>query len=807
MKFNQFGYRKTAPEEKIKELKAIGFLPADFDPEKEDLNNTWLTLLEKSFPEAQSQQGRHDLAANLLATEKLNVYDYADKAVLSTPSFYAAGLQLLGFEPGLDFQLIAPLAAMDRLNLMHSDEDIKNVNGLLSDWYDLLCTYTKGGQTLLDKLAAAGFYHQQQNLPKPLFFNGKAQPVFDTSRLIREVVYVESDMDTDQDGKADILKTEIIRPAETESGLKVPVVFTASPYNQGTNDEAGDKMMHNVNVPLTRKPVNDLEYKDIAYHEPAPAKVQKRPVKDEARKASESFADEPSVKLNDYFLARGFAAVYSSGIGTKDSGGIRTTGTQAETDSPVAVIEWLNGKRRAFTSRNGGTAIKAWWTNGNVAMTGKSYLGTLATATATSGVDGLKTIISEAAISNWYDYYREGGLVVAPGGFPGEDTDVLAEECFSRQKRAGDYLKVKDFFNRYLKQLDQGQDRQSGNYSTFWDARNYLKNVGKIKADILMVHGLNDQNVKPKNVYNLWHALSMLPVARKLILHQGQHIYINNFRSLDFNDMMNLWLSHELYGLDNGAEKILPDILIQDNSQESTWHTFKEWGNLPERQFNFDGSSLTSKKVQTSAVQAFNDRLPDEQFASYTKNLDQWESDLLSLEPTAMSNNRLIFQTAPLQHDLYLQGRPDLTVSVASNHDIGLLSFMLVDYGKERRLNASPTVFISYPIPFGYHWRHDVLHEFKLAKKPTPFKMISRGHINLQNRSTLWQNDDVQAGSFYQVHLQLQPTFYHLKAGHRIGLAVFATDMAMTVRGNQDITYSLALNDSHLKLQLEKFDE
>jgi X-Pro dipeptidyl-peptidase len=42
----------------------------------------------------------------------------------------------------------------------------------------------------------------------------------------------------------------------------------------------------------------------------------------------------------------------------------------------------------------------------------------------TTGVEGLKTIIPVSAISNWYDYYRANGLVVAPGTFQGEDLDI-----------------------------------------------------------------------------------------------------------------------------------------------------------------------------------------------------------------------------------------------------------------------------------------------------------------------------------------------------------------------------------------------
>jgi X-Pro dipeptidyl-peptidase len=151
------------------------------------------------------------------------------------------------------------------------------------------------------------------------------------------------------------------------------------------------------------------------------------------------------------FLSRGFATVYSAGVGTQGSDGLRSVGGPSETASAVAVIEWLNGSRRAFTDRTRTTTIEAWWCNHKIAMTGKSYLGTLAIAAATSGVEGLKTVISEAAISSWYDYYRENGLVVAPGGFQGEDADVLAVDTFSRLKQAGDMLGIQSNGNHLLK--------------------------------------------------------------------------------------------------------------------------------------------------------------------------------------------------------------------------------------------------------------------------------------------------------------------------------------------------------------------
>ena len=131
-------------------------------------------------------------------------------------------------------------------------------------------------------------------------------------------------------------------------------------------------------------------------------------------------------------------------------------------------------------------------------------MGTLATAVATTGVRGLETVISEAAISDWYQYYRDNGLVIAPGGFPGEDMDVLAELVYSRMLDSADWHRTKMQWHGFQHATAEHMDRTTGDYNTYWDARNYLNNVPNIQADIVMVHGLNDWNVKPRQVFRLW---------------------------------------------------------------------------------------------------------------------------------------------------------------------------------------------------------------------------------------------------------------------------------------------------------------
>ncbi|PWG00047.1 Xaa-Pro dipeptidyl-peptidase [Levilactobacillus bambusae] len=805
MKNNQFAIRPTDLTTAKTELRRIQFLSASNDAISDPID-LWHDLLIRAMPQIHGQSARSQQLQNIMATPSLTLADYLIQSdQLSQTAFYAVALQLLHFQVGLDFDLENPMAAIKKIGLPALEAPLTfSRDHLLSAWYLLLCTHNKLGQTYLDDLTAEGyffpFYHDE-TVSKPLLFNGKAQAVFDPHQLRYDVVYVESPQDTDHDGQRDLLKVKVIRPVETETGLTVPVLYTASPYGEGTNDEAGEQLTHEVNVPLEHKVPNQLTLSDVTYREAEPTLPPERQVTDQVNEPEENFARVQSYTLNDYFLARGFAVVYAAGIGTKDSDGIRTTGDPEETISTVAVIEWLDGKRRAFTNKTDNVEIKAWWSNHHIAMTGRSYLGTLATAAATTGVSGLKTVISEAAISSWYDYYRENGLVIAPGGFQGEDADVLAEETFSRQLNAGDYHRIKSTWAQQLTALTRDQDRQTGNYSSFWDARNYLNQVPKIKCDMILVHGLNDWNVKPKNVAQLWDALRDVPVEKKLILHQGQHVYINAFRSIDFTDMMNLWLTHKLLDVDNQAETTLPNVIVQDNTVAESWHAYPDWGSStnPTETWYLGAGTLESVAKSTVPVQ-FNDQLPDHLFDFYTHHVDQWHTDTLAND-SQMAGHRLLFKTEPLTEDRLIDGSAVVHLSVAVNDNKGMLSVALVDFGSAHRLGDSPTVLSRNSLNAGFRWREDDLREFQPAPV-TPSKMITKAHMNLQNRHHAYQVDDLTPNQPVQVDLKLQPTFFKVKAGHQLGLVVYATDMGMTIRGNQALVYTLDPGKSKLTLPL-----
>lgn len=779
MKDNQFSIVDTSLKQERAELIRLRLLdPAELSSTPVAL---WIKILDRTHIASYTPAALDTWHGNLLATAELSLKRYLQQTNgLSTEVFYRIALQLLGFEPALDFNLQDPLQSMQKMQLPMVNPSQWDQDAVINAFYLLLCTRGKGGATFLDMLTNEGAFTWTYALPdqeKPIFFNGRPMACFDPQQLIREVVYVETDVDSDMDGKADLVKVEITRPKASD--IKIPALFTASPYNQGVNDKWGEQLTHNVNHPLQHKTPGD-----VAPDEPHFSKTfGKRTIHGEGR-PTEHFADTPTYTLNDYLIPRGYASVLCAGIGTKDSDGLQTCGSPEQTASMKAVVEWLHGDRVAFTDRQSGIATKADWCNGHVAMTGRSYLGTLSTAVATTGVVGLSAIISEAAISSWYDYYRENGLVRAASGFQGEDADTLAAETYSRTKTAADYQRMETTNNCYLKMMNASMDRETGNYNDFWAARNYRPHFAGIKCPVMMVHGLNDENVKPSNVYALYSHLFANKHDFTLFLHQGQHIYINAFQSLDFSETVNLWLADKCWPNIATKKVQLPHLIVQDNVTPQTWHGYQSWVN---------GKEFT--KTLGSQVVSYNDAQPTKTYQDWCNHPNKWHQQLLKQPAFAAT-----IDVIKAQQDLVLTGTPQLSIRIKSSMDHGLVSAALIDNGSARRFTISPVVISPQELRLGYHWAKDSLREFQLQKEATPAKLISRGHCNMQNPVNPAKVIDLRAGQWVNVKFNLQPIFHHLIKGHNLKLVLFGTDYEMTLRGNEQITYTVDLSKSQLTI-------
>jgi len=797
MKNNQFAIVDVDFETKIHELFKIGFLDRPELPTI-NVNKLFRDFLHRTLTTRRTISNKNEKLINMQANMDKNLLDFLEQDNLTALEFYNIALQLLQFTEEFEYNLEDPFVCMDKIGLpfISFAEKLWTSKQLVEAWYLLLNTHNKWGLNFLDFLASNGFYDEYQG-EVPLFFNGKAQVVVNTSDLICEVVYVETDLDTDEDGKRDLVKVEVVRPNITN---QLPSLLTASPYDQGINDFSSEQKLHSVKENLIHKIPNNTTYEETCSKVNERELPPKRKIKGETRRASETLAVRLRYSLNDFFLSRGFATVYATGIGGNGSEGGVAIGSAEQIESIKAIVEWLTGDRVAFTNKTDNIEIKAYWSNEKIAMTGKSYLGTLALAVATTGVKGLEIIIPEAAISSWYRYYRENGLVISPHGYPGEDADVLANLTYSRKLSVGDWKRQEKLFDRQLAEIEKLQDRATGNYNKFWDERNYLNNVKNIKADVLIVHGLNDWNVKPQQAYAFWQALRKTSLNRKIILHQARHEYINNYRSFDFSDILNIWLSHKLYGVDNRALGILPNVFWQDNTVAETWHAFDEWGtNENIHSFYLAKEALTDTKMTGNLT--FKNSFPEEVFNEFTKNYRTWEEEIINIDSQKMAKNRLMFLSDRAQENMWIDGAVRVKLAVSSSVDRGMLSFMLIDYGREKRLTEVASVINKAAVDRGKNFLLEYLREIEYNFE-TEYKLISRGHINLQNRDNSWKTDPLTAGEFVDIDVELQPSIYILLREHKLGLIIYSTDFSMSIQSNEKISYTIDLENSKLEVPI-----
>lgn len=759
MRFNQFSYQPTTSSQRFEELEGLGL---KLSPQL-SLKRQFEDFIRWSF----FTYSNTDYSLSTLAADKetdLVTFFQSDRE-LTAEIFYTVVFQLLGFSYLVDFEDSEQFRKETGFPIVYGD--------LIENLYQLLNTRTKKGNTLIDQLVSDGLISEDNHYH---YFNGKSLATFSTHNVIREVVYVESRVDTDKDGLPDLVKVSIIRPRYDG---QIPSVMTASPYHQGTNDKASDKALYKMEGELEVKPPHTIELE-----EPKLNLVEPHGQAEVVTEAEEKLSHiNSSYTLNDYFLPRGFANLYVSGVGTKDSQGLMTNGNYQQIEAYKNVIDWLNGRCRAFTDHTRKRQVKADWSNGKVATTGISYLGTMSNGLATTGVDGLEVIIAEAGISSWYNYYRENGLVTSPGGYPGEDFDSLAELTYSRNLQAGDYIRGNEAYQADLEKVKEKLDRKTGDYNQFWHDRNYLLNAHKVQAEVVFTHGSQDWNVKPLHVYQMFHALPS-HINKHLFFHHGAHVYMNNWQSIDFRESMNALLSMKLLGLDSSYQ--LPTVIWQDNIAPQKWQGLDNFGKQDELHTFSLGNE--EKVIQNQYDQKDFDRY-GKTYQTFNTELYQGKANQITID-------------LPVSQDIHLNGRVELKLRVKSSTNKGLLSAQLLELGQKKYLQPYPAVLSARTIDNGrYHMLENLC---ELPFNPSAQRVITKGYLNLQNRTNLLTIEEIQPNEWMDFKLELQPTIYKLKKGDTLRLVLYTTDFEITIRDNTDYQLTVDLAQSSLILPCQK---
>ncbi|KOV95451.1 Xaa-Pro dipeptidyl-peptidase [Streptomyces sp. NRRL B-3648] len=548
----------------------------------------------------------------------------------------------------------------------------------------------------------------------------ESRPVYSYTDAVRESVWVDTGLDGDGDGRTDRVAADIVRPAEpARQGRKVPVIMDASPYYSccGRGNESQrktyDAQGHVVQMPL--------------------------------------FYD-------NFFVPRGYAFVGVDLAGSNRSDGCVDVGGRSDIQSAKAVIDWLNGRARAYTSRTGGTPVRAGWTNGRTGMIGKSWDGTIANGVAATGVKGLRTIVPISAISSWYDYYFAQGAPLYDGG-----PDELADYVESAGAHA--------HCAAVQRELADGSPR-SGDRTPLWTGRDYVKDAAKVRASVFLVHGMQDLNVRTKHFGQWWDALARHGVKRKIWLSQTGHVDPFDYRRGAWVDTLHRWFDHELLGYDNGVDR---EPAADIERHPGQWVTSTAWPPHGTRTTVLHPAAGSRAGVGTLGLRpaAGTETFTDDPARSET----DWAAHL-----TASTPEKAGFLTAPLRGDVRLSGSSTVTVTATPTTGSAHLSAVLVDVGPDTiRDYADPAEGITTLTDrtcWGASTAGDSACFKETAAKTAAvdYTVVSRGWADLGHYAWPAKGVPLTPGRAYTITLSLAATDHVVPAGHRLALIVAGTD-------------------------------
>ena len=679
----------------------------------------------------------------------------------------------------------------------------------------------------------------------PVFENGLAQPVFPftdgktgekydpaTSDIVRYCVYVESDYDMDGDGKRDLVKVFVQVPrSAVEGNYKAATLFEARPYCAGVQEDGYGHMKEVAEKEYRKFDLADLDHKAAPRVPSGSASALDLALKADPSdwyykdKGSTNSMVYENIDSFNYYLVRGFAVIVSAGFGALGSDGFNYVGSEYERDAFKSVVEWIHGDRVAYADREGTITTKADWANGNVAMTGRSYAGTMPFAVATTGVEGLKTIVPVAGIADWYSQQNMQG---AQRYWPKEMLNsFLAYYCSSRYNDSTLSEKQLDDIAAFHHELSLQQLKCGFDYDEkFWGSGNYRLNADKIKCPALIVQGLNDENVSTKQFEMMLKSFQKAGQTVKAILHQGPHItptmpnkgYGILIDGKFYDDIVNEWISHYLYGVENQAED-MPAVLVQTNHDQRKWETSASWdtGHSMKLTSGSTGTAVIDTDWEAAGISAKNF---DDVMGTTSTNMGQRYvtrpfEKAVTIQGTVCLHLKAALKDGDAEADFHPENRNDvdtLTMKLGASRISGRMddveiAVLLCDVcdtefdsiqttDPERNIIPVTTVKEGGIINGGDLPAFDEAEFTTVHKK---YRVITRAFADLCNPEAGYEPEtaansiELKKGEYHDYHIYLNATRYTVEPGHSLAI-VIATEDPVNCMIHK--TYSVEIDNS-----------
>ena len=625
---------------------------------------------------------------------------------------------------------------------------------------------------------------------------------------------METDYDVDGDGKRDLVKAVVQVPrSAVEGNYKAATLYEARPYAAGVQEdgyphmkEVAEKEYHPVNFA-------DLD-KKVDAHVPQGC-ISAMDLSLKADPADWYYPDKgnnnvmvfENIDTFDYYLVRGFAVVLSAGFGSKGSDGFNYVGSDYERDAFKAIVEWLHGDRIGYADREGTVETKADWSNGKVAMTGRSYAGTMPFAVATTGVEGLETIVPIAGIADWYSQQNMQG---AQRYWPKEMLNsFLAYFCSSRYNDETLTEKQREDMAAFHHEMSLQQIKGGFDYNPeFWGMGNYRLHADRIKCSALIVQGLNDENVSTKQYEMMYKSFQKAGKNVKAILHQGAHItptmpkrYGILVDGKFYDDIINEWISHYLYGVENGAEN-RPAILVQMNYDQRKWETADSWETAYKMNLTCEEQGTTVIDTDREAAGVSAENFDDVMGVRSSNMAQRYVTDpfkeAVTLQGTTCVRLRAALKDGDAEADFNPVNSNDadtLTMKLGMHEMSGRmddvkLTLLLCDVCDEEFDSIQSVDPQRNTIPVNVVKEGGIIsggevpawNEAEFATVHKKYRVITRAFADLCNPEAGYEPETAQnsielkKGEYHDYHIYLNATRYTVEPGHSLALVITTED-------------------------------
>lgn len=478
-----------------------------------------------------------------------------------------------------------------------------------------------------------------------------------------------------------------------------------------------------------------------------------------------------------YLVKRGYAQLTVDARGTGNSEGSWAAFSKDESRDAGEIVNWAHSASRP-------------WSNGNVGMTGASYMGIGQIFAASHQPAGLKAIFPQVPGADVYrDVVASGGqidagfiplwlgLVTATGLIPPAYAQSDPQSAFKSVTDHADGLATFTL-PLLLKALGGGDSAYDG---PFYAERSPIDVIDKVKIPTFLIGGEND--LFQRGTPLLFENLRKRGVPTKMIIGPWDHLQGSSGADVDqagygeLSELQLRWFDKYVNGAEDTAldTDIAPLTYFEQGT--SKWRKAEDWmgPNHVAKSFKLSGQAqtggaagaLTTGKVTDGS----SDVLPIPVAGLCTRSANQWTAGITNTTPVkspCQSDNApndkagVVFDTAPVTSPVAMQGPINAHLFASSTSGDGMLSVAVSDVapdGTVSRLTGG--------------WQVLSLRELTKAKS----RYLDGKLIQPFHPFTKASQKKLGSGEVAPVDVEVFPTGAQIPKGHRLRVSIQAFDL------------------------------